>query len=342
MFSITEQKITYSTSLLLSIPERKTFEALARQAKISGDSMARLLEENPVAMQDLAKIAESTLDKRLIWYLIIDDSLLLKLYSIMIGGTCDNYDSSDKRTRKSLCPVVAMISDGFRSIPLTFGIWIAEEIAKNKYLKKWEIAKMIIQEARETIRIDKVLADGLYCVVDFLLWLHQENFKFDMRIHANRVLTFKDEVISIKKAKQLLLKGKNNMRSALAMWHGVSYHFTALRRLLRNGTFTTVYQISNYQAPSKVHVRAYQCRWEIEKFFRTAKQRLGFGDCQSRKFELQKKHIENVFFAYATLQYEASCRSFKNIESLLNTIKQCDFNEVLSRMSALAQIFGVA
>ena len=337
-----EQGILYTISLLMSNPERKTFESLARKAGISGNSMARALDQNQVSINDLAKIANETLDKRSLWHLIIDDSLLPKTYSSTIEGACDNYDSADKTVYKSLCPVVALVSDGTRSIPIACDIWIAKEVAQGTYLKKWEIAKILVQKVRDVISIETILADGLYCVVDFLLWLNEQNLKFDMRIHANRVLTFKDEVVPIKKAKRLLLNGKNNMRTTVAMWHGASYYFTALRRCMKNGIFTTVYQISNYKASSKVHVQAYGYRWAIEKFFRTAKQRLGFGHCQSRKFDRQKKHIDNVFFAYALLQHEAARCGFTNIENLLNELKQYEFDEIMTRMTSLDQIFGVA
>ncbi len=79
---------------------------------------------------------------------------------------------------------------------------------------------------------------------------------------------------------------------------GFFLFLTALKRKLSNGDFSVVYQVSNFKASSRQHVEYYGYRWNIKKFFRTAKQKLGLNDCQSRKFERQKGHILKVFIAY--------------------------------------------
>ena len=56
-------------------------------------------------------------------------------------------------------------------------------------------------------------------------------------------------------------------------------------------------------------------------FFRTAKQHLGLGDCQSRKLKLQKNHIINVFFAYALLQSKTIKQKLLNPETALRRFK---------------------
>src|SRR5437868_12048976 len=126
MMNSTEQKIIYSSSLLLSIGERKTFEALARSAGISGDSLARYLEKSPATAKDLVQLAKNLFRKKRVC-LIIDDTIILKEYSKNIPGACDNYSSSDRKTYRSLCSVVAVLTDGEITIPVDQKIWASPE-----------------------------------------------------------------------------------------------------------------------------------------------------------------------------------------------------------------------
>jgi SRSO17 transposase len=61
-------------------------------------------------------------------------------------------------------------------------------------------------------------------------------------------------------------------------------------------------------------MRIYGYRWNIEKFFRTAKQSLGLTHCQSTKKKLQENHIMNVFCAYAILECERNKKKLANPE----------------------------
>ncbi len=78
----TEQKLTYPIALLLSIPCRKTFESLGKAIDMSGDTISRLVEHKAATFEDLTKIIR-TVWKRKKLYLIIDDTLIMKIYSKM-------------------------------------------------------------------------------------------------------------------------------------------------------------------------------------------------------------------------------------------------------------------
>ncbi len=78
---------------------------------MSGDTISRLVEHKAATFEDLTKIIR-TVWKRKKLYLIIDDTLIMKIYSKLIPGTSDNYDSSDGKVYRSLCAVVALITYG--------------------------------------------------------------------------------------------------------------------------------------------------------------------------------------------------------------------------------------
>ena len=341
MISRTERKLTYPIALLLSSAPRKTFESLGRDIDISGDTISRIVEHNSATAEDLIKIVKAIFkNKRL--YLVIDDTLILKMYSKFISGTSDNYDSADRKTYRSLCSVVAMITDGNIAIPVDQLIWTAMEFATDTYKKKWELAQQLIEKMYKEVSIFMVLADGLYAIVDMLKGLIDRNVRFEMRFHANRVI--KDGVFKgqIKKHPKLKLSGRRPMRTIRAEWYGMSLYFTAFRRVTKWGRVIITYQVSNHKSSAREHVRAYEYRWNIEKFFRTAKQKLGLNDCQSRKKELQEKHLLNTFFAYALLQYNRKKNRLKNVESAIKSVKELSFTKVEQQFMRSVEIFGIA
>lgn len=341
MNSKTERKITYPIALLLSIPIRKTFEGLSREIDMSGDSICRLVEHHAANSQDLIKIVKTMLKgKRL--FLIIDDTLILKIYSKVIQGTSDNYDSSDGKTYRSLCSIVALITDGEIAIPIDQSLWIAKEFNENSYAKKWEIAQKLIEKICKELPIYMVLADGLYAIFEFLRWLISRGIKFEMRFHANRVISDKNFTGQIKRNPKFKMSGRRPKRTIRATWQNIEFYFTAVRRVARNGHVTIIYQISNYKTCARQHAQFYGYRWNIEKFFRTAKQKLGLNDCQSRKQKLQENHLFNVFFAYALSQYERKKHKLKNVETAIKRINRLSFEEAKSSFMRSVQIFGVA
>lgn len=341
MISKTERKITYPIALLLSMPSRKTFEALARSLGKSGSSMSRMVADCPATTDDLIKIVKKLLKgKRL--YLIIDDTLILKLYSKIIPGACDNYDPSDHKTYRSLCAIVAVITDGKIAIPIDKEIWISAEFAQDVYEKKWELAQGLIEKIRQELPIYMLLADGLYAIFDFLKWLISKDIRFEMRFHSNRVINDKGIECQIRESRKFVMSGRRPKRTIRAEWKGIAFYFTALRRVTKTGTVTVIYQISNYKASAREHTQSYGYRWDIEKFFRTAKQKLGLNDCQSHKLELHENHMLNVFFIYALLQIERKKNNLKNVETAIKQLNRMDFSEIKSLIMRLAQNFGVA
>lgn len=130
-------------------------------------------------------------------------------------------------------------------------------------------------------------------------WCNQNKVEFEMRLHSNRKIAIDldhpDVTIKVSDCEKLRLKGTRTCRTVKAMWYGELVYVTAVKRFRRNDS-TIVYQVSNAKMSARDHARVYGYRWNIERFFRTAKQHLGLTHCQSRKQILQKKpHIQCIF-----------------------------------------------
>jgi SRSO17 transposase len=339
----TKRVLDYPMLLLLSNPLKKTAEALAPLLNISGDTLLRILEHECVTFEELLKLAKKLFGMKKI-YLVIDDTIIRKSYSHYINGSSDNYDPVDKKVHRSICTVVALITDGKRALPIAHKLAISKEFTPTgKHKTKIEIAQELIEMLIGKIDIKMVLMDGLYASEDMIKWLKRKSLPFEMRFHSNRVVGLSednhDTTVKIKEYEGLKLKGKKSCRTIKAFWKGESVYITAVERYEKDGSKRIVYQISNVETLARNHAKAYDQRWHVEKFFRTSKQYLGLTHCQSRKRSLQENHIYNVFLAYAILQFERQKHKFKNIEQALHNIKRKKNIPIYTHLQRAGQIF---
>jgi SRSO17 transposase len=338
MISKAEQKLIYPISLFLSTG-KKTSESLASSYGKSGDTMLRILDKQCVTIDELVRLAVETFGTNFL-HVILDDTLIEKMHSKYIEGSGDNYDSSNGRTYRSLSTVVAALSNGKFVLPVHHEFWIKKEVDTDKYKTKIEIAQELIQQLRGPIRINMIILDGLYASEDMLYWLDKNDMKYEMRFHSNRKIfdSGTKTFVKVREHKELQLNNKRSSRTIKTMWKNLSVYITAVKRTNRKGIDSIVYQISNFKMHSRKHVCIYSYRWNIESFFRTAKQHLGLTHCQSRKKTMQKNHISNVFFAYAILQLERKNRKLKTPEAALRALKHKTHPYLTCHLTSLDQI----
>jgi hypothetical protein len=332
----TERNQDYSIALLLSIPN-KNCTGLAEELGISGDTMIRILNEPTETLNQLIAAFSKLTKKRC--YLIIDDTLIEKIYSRWIEGTSDNYSTTDRKQKRSLCTVVAMLTDGEVAIPIDHEMWISGEFTHGNKITKSMLAQRLIARIIKVITIYGVLIDGLYTTTTLIGWLIKNNIRFDGRFHCNRVVQCKGETSQVRASKSLKVTGKRPVRMAKIIWQNFQLYVHALWRVNCAGQVSITFYVSNYKAPKKEHIWAYSIRWNIEKFFRTAKQKLGLKDCMVRNLQGQQNHIRHVFFSYTLLQIEKFKRKLKNTETALKSIYSLNFTRLKQRYSPIIQNF---
>ncbi len=333
-----ERQLIYPVALLLSTSARKSCEAMAVIANVSGDKLCRILKEKTVTMHDLLNLAKKALAGKK--YLIIDDTIIKKIYANIIEGACDNYDSSDGSIYRSLCSITAVLTDGKTVIPIDQALWLSAEFAQDSYKKKWEIAHELIARIRTEIPIHMLIADGLYATENMLTHCLRLGIYFEMRFHSNRIIEYKGTKGAIRELRDLELKGRRSTRTRLGIWKGMALYFTAVKRTSKTGNITRVYQVSNFKTSAREHAQIYGFRWGIEKFFRTAKQHLGLNHCQAQSRIAQENHIMNVFFSYALLQIEKKKFSLKNVEAALKRLKRKNYERAMIYFKRSDLIFG--
>ncbi len=87
----TERKLHPPLLLILSNPTRKTTESLPNKLNKSGDTVLRILEEECISWEQLVNTTKSYFRSDKV-EIIIDDTIIGKMYSKYIAGSGDNYD----------------------------------------------------------------------------------------------------------------------------------------------------------------------------------------------------------------------------------------------------------
>lgn len=338
MLSQAEQKAIYPITLLLS-NNLKNFESIGRFAQTSGDSIERIIDNKVTNSDELIALTKVVFRANKKLYLLADDSLIEKIYSRFIEGSSDHYDTKTGQVQRALCSVVVMLTDGKTAIAVEHEIWTSRDVNPIQYQTKSELVKKILLRLQDKIKFNVLVMDGLYATRAMMDFCQKFSVPFEMRFHANRVVEINGFRAPINKGNFFKLSGRRTAQTKLGYWYGMQLYFTAHRRRLATGEYTIIYQVSNYKASSRNHVTIYGYRWNIEKFFRTAKQKLGFKECQSRKLERQKKHIMNVFLAYAYAQIVRIKNKLKNVEMAIKLIKTQYFDNPRSLIEPFRQIF---
>ena len=240
----------YPIALLLSIGKR-TCESMGQQVELSGDTMLRMLDENVSIEEKCALVNQLFKNKQL--DALVDDVLIEKKYAKFIEGLSAQYNSSSHTCFQSLCSVVIMLGDGQYYIPITHKLWVNKEIMGSDYKTKHEIAKELLGSIVKHCKIRIVIADALYASVEFMKELNQLKLRFEMKMHANRVVTLKSgENAAIREAFKGKLKGRK-WRTISIAWKGLMLFITACKRYNKHGECKIIYQVSNYRATANVH-----------------------------------------------------------------------------------------
>jgi len=304
--------ITYPVLIILSTA-KKSFENLGLLIQCSGNKVKRLL--NPVSTSfELSRgIAQSIFAGEKNLSVVIDDTLIKKIYSNLMQGAGSFFDTKIGRRITAFRLVIGMVSNGKHAIPIEcaylFSKEILDSIDNQNFPTKEEIAKLIVETAIKLFPNAKltVIVDGLYSTISFVKWCNSKKIRLEARMHSNRVIHYKGEPIKIRDLlleKNLKPKGRQMARTIPVIWHDMNLELTIVRRIDKNDNESFVFQIATYSALPREHLANYKKRWPIEMIIRTAKQSLGIQECFSRDLETQHKHVASVLLAYALAQLE--------------------------------------
>ena len=337
--------ITYPLLLILSTGKR-SFESLGRLIDKSGKTIKRLMPNQKECLNILNYLAGQLFHKKKKLYLIIDDTLIRKIYSRFMTGSGWFYDTKIGRCIMAYRLIVVIITDGKIALPLNGAFLFAKELllATDLVQSKEDLAKSFILTAIKTFPNAKIIvtADGFYSTVSFITWCIANNVAAEMRMHSNRKIQYKSQSLRLDTIAGLKPKGRHMARTILVTWHDLRIWVTAHRRINKHGEESIVYLVATYEARPSQHVATYKIRWLIEKAFRTMKQHLGLQECYSLELETQENHIISALLAYAFVQIVQKQKRLRTPEDAIRWLKQKKVDVAQRLISPLVQIFEEA
>jgi hypothetical protein len=321
--------LTYPFLVLLSIG-KKSFENMGRFIQTSGRTIAKLLQPAEKSFGIAHQICQSIFSSRKKLFLIIDETLIKKIYATNMRGTGMFYDTKIGRCVNAFRLITAMLSDGKYAIPIGCSYLFTKELldmCAEKFPSKDDIAKSFIKTAIKLFPSVTIvlLADGLYATVGLLRWCIENKIPAEMRMHSNRVVTYKGvkkKLRDLANQKGIKLTGKQTARTISVEWHGLPLEITIVKRVDKHDKESIVFQASTYKAEPREHVKAYDIRWDTEKFYRTDKQSFGLGECFSKDLTVQHNHAAAALLAYAFVQLERKRQRLKTPEDAIRAFKE--------------------
>lgn len=228
-------------------------------------------------------------------------------------------------------------------IPLNVSYLFSKDTAHELQPSKLQLFQDMVKQTQDKFSDKKivVLADGLFSTIEILKWCIENNIPAEMRMHTNRKVLYKGQLIKLKDLSDLQPRGRHKARTVNVEWHDLKISVTADKRKDKRGNESIVYLVSTYKDKPANHVAAYKKRWGIEKMFRTTKQYLGLQDCQSKSLKVQFQHLASVFLSYAFLQIAQKKYKFENPEDTIRWFKSQEFEKIKAWITSLDQIIGI-
>jgi SRSO17 transposase len=342
--SVKKNFIFYILGLILNL-EKKNCTKMAKVLNKSHDALYRFLAKHnffiPLFSQFFIKMANYFAQQKS-GYLVVDDSAVSKMFAKCIERLAWIYNSSLGRPERGLCIVVIAWSNGDITIPLTFTWWFSKKVVdRDHYKTKIQYACYLIDQIRNLVKFNYLLADGLYFSKDMAAFLNDRSIKFLMRCASNRKITTDNGVSEqIKNHSSIKLKRNQHSKKISARYGNQSLYFIVQKRLNKNNEYENVYLVSNFELHHSDYIKAYSGRWNIEPIFRTTKSYIGLSHCSCLSLEKQTNHIFAVFFTYNFLQFEKERLKIENPEQALNTLRELKSIKLINRLNAFNQLFG--
>jgi len=274
---------------------------------------------NRHARRVLASLQRRAKGKEVPVYLLIDDTLNPKRGKRMdwVGR---HYSHSEKQVVNGHCMVSAMLVIGDLVLPWDFALYkkkidcLAEGVP---FYSKLDLAAKIIRQYRPLPKTKVyVLMDRWYTSNRFLKTIVKERgFEALFALKSNRKLYYDGHKAQAKVYAAALSETQFDAETIETR----TYRLHSLEAKLSSGTKGTVVVSRSWYGQTestfflfctdksltaKQIVKTYRSRWEIETFYRNAKQLLGLSDYQLLHEEAILRHWLFVFIAYSFLEVQ--------------------------------------
>ena len=249
-------------------------------------------------------------------YLIIDDSVVKKTGKKM-AGVDYHYSHSVGRTVLGHAWVTGHLIVLGQSYPVSWKLYrrqVSCEAAGVPFASKPELAQTIIQgfEPLPNTQV-YVLTDSWYPSQEILNVCQAQGFHLISAVKSNRKFKTDDDDLQVTQWQQGLPEEAFDLETVNATGYQV---WSATGRLSSGHSVRLVmnrvvgherwrYLVSTDLALTPQTILSYYLvRWEVENFYRVAKQSLGWGDYQMRDLFAIERHVQLMMVAHAYLELQ--------------------------------------
>jgi hypothetical protein len=329
----------YSLALLLT-RGKKNCASMSRSTNISNKKLYSFLANHekhiPAIQTELIAITKKLKHsgESITTIMAIDPTNFIKSYSQKIEKVGYDRAGSTGHVERCLVPVYAAIIDADgTTVPLHIDFWAQKKVTgEKKYRSKVDITIELIKWAMENdVHFDAIVLDGAFATPTMLKFFQQHfpSIKFIIRIPKNRKIETAGVKETLKNHPALKLHRNQREKTIQAQIYGASYFLTVQKRKKKGGGNETIFFISNIDEPAKEQIRIYNLRWPIEKVNRTTKQKFGTDEAQVLDAAKQKAHVMASFLVYAILNTTLNSNKKRNVDALVNVIRNLYFNDVI-------------
>jgi len=289
-------------------------------------------------------------------FLILDDSLVEKTGKKM-AAVDYHYSHSTGRTVLGHVWVTGHLVVLGQSYPVAWALYRRQghcEAAGVAFASKPELAQAIIQSFKPLPNTQVyVLTDSWYASQEMLNVCQAQGFQLISAVKSNRKFKTGDTDLQVTQWQQAVPEGAFDLVTV----HATGYQsWSAIGRLSSGHAVRLVmnrvvgqerwrYLVSTDLALSAQTILShYLVRWEVENFYRVAKQSLGWGDYQMRDLLAIERHVQlmMVAHAYLELQRQAALATADDPEA---HVTLGDIQRQLqshSRRTEIAQVFDLS
>lgn len=152
---------------LLLCTTRKTCTQMGESTDLGHDALWRALKQiskNGGIQEGLIEAALSLLNRKNKWWLILDDTMILKPHAKKLQKLVLDRCGATSKVEKGLVAIFLCITDGEIVIPIGYKFWISRKKITNpeEYRKKWELGLELILESSDKVRCKNLLMDGAF------------------------------------------------------------------------------------------------------------------------------------------------------------------------------------
>jgi SRSO17 transposase len=286
-------------------------------------------------------------------FLIIDDSLVEKTGKKMEGVAKHYSHTEDKQVLAHVWVTGQLVVMG-HSYPLSWKLYRRQsecQTAGENFFSKPALAEIIVSEFEPLPDTQTyVLTDSWYSSEDLLKLCAQRHFKYVGAVKSNRKLNTAGHDLQVqqwiktipKRAfDRVKVKGKF-YKTWSAIGRLSSGHQVKLVINRRIGHKKWKYLVStDLSLSSQTILSHYLVRWEVENFYRAAKQLLGWGDYQVLKLVAIERHVllMMVTHAYLEIQRQTALEQTEDLDAHFTLGDLQRVHQRLARRATIDMVF---